>query len=155
MLEKHVRVRRTAVARDVDQGKGDGCDGHFARDRYERGTPLGPQLTLTRLRAVPWTERVFVDGKGCWLTSDGGERFLDMAAGIGVVNVGHCHPHVVAAIQAQAAKIIHAQVRFLLVLFNQRMSSFRFFSSSFFFRFFENRSPFPVCRQASCTTSRC
>jgi 4-aminobutyrate aminotransferase len=36
-----------------------------------------------------------------------GNRFLDCNAGIAVCATGHCHPQVVAAIQAQAAKLIH------------------------------------------------
>ena len=36
-----------------------------------------------------------------------GNRFLDFSAGIAVVSTGHCHPKVVAAIQHQAAELIH------------------------------------------------
>ncbi len=36
-----------------------------------------------------------------------GNRFLDFAAGIAVCATGHCHPKVVAAIQHQAANLIH------------------------------------------------
>ncbi|MFQ5496110.1 MAG: aminotransferase class III-fold pyridoxal phosphate-dependent enzyme [Phycisphaerae bacterium] len=36
-----------------------------------------------------------------------GNRFLDFAAGIAVCATGHCHPKVVAAIQRQAAELIH------------------------------------------------
>lgn len=36
-----------------------------------------------------------------------GNRFLDLAAGIAVCATGHCHPKVVAAIEAQARKLIH------------------------------------------------
>ena len=36
-----------------------------------------------------------------------GNVFLDFAAGIAVVATGHCHPDVVAAIQQQAAELIH------------------------------------------------
>jgi 4-aminobutyrate aminotransferase len=36
-----------------------------------------------------------------------GNEFLDFAAGIAVVSTGHCHPEVVAAIQKQAAELIH------------------------------------------------
>jgi len=36
-----------------------------------------------------------------------GNTFLDLAAGIAVVATGHCHPEVVAAIQKQAAELIH------------------------------------------------
>ncbi|HYL62304.1 MAG TPA: acetyl ornithine aminotransferase family protein [Candidatus Methylomirabilis sp.] len=36
-----------------------------------------------------------------------GNSFLDFAAGIAVCSTGHCHPKVVAAIQQQAAELIH------------------------------------------------
>ena len=36
-----------------------------------------------------------------------GNRFLDFTAGIAVCSTGHCHPRVVAAIQQQAAKLLH------------------------------------------------
>ncbi|HSB61000.1 MAG TPA: acetyl ornithine aminotransferase family protein [Vicinamibacteria bacterium] len=36
-----------------------------------------------------------------------GNRYLDFAAGIAVVATGHCHPQVVAAIKAQADKLLH------------------------------------------------
>ena len=44
---------------------------------------------------------------GAIVTDVDGNRFLDMNAGIAVAATGHCHPRVVAAIQAQAAKLIH------------------------------------------------
>src|SRR5687767_10525998 len=36
-----------------------------------------------------------------------GNRFLDFTAGIAVCSTGHCHPRVVAAIQEQAAQLLH------------------------------------------------
>jgi 4-aminobutyrate aminotransferase len=48
-------------------------------------------------------------GEGSWLITTDGERYLDYSSGIGVTNTGHAHPRVVAAVQAQAAKILHAQ----------------------------------------------
>jgi len=48
-------------------------------------------------------------GEGCWLVTPDGDRYLDYTSGIGVTNTGHAHPQVVAAIQAQAAKLIHGQ----------------------------------------------
>jgi 4-aminobutyrate aminotransferase len=55
------------------------------------------------------TNLVVDHGEGSWLTTTDGERYLDYSSGIGVTNTGHAHPRVVAAIQEQAAKILHAQ----------------------------------------------
>lgn len=48
-------------------------------------------------------------GEGSWLVTVDGERYLDYSSGIGVTNTGHAHPRVVAAVQAQAAKLLHGQ----------------------------------------------
>ncbi len=56
------------------------------------------------------TDLEVVSGEGCWVTTTTGERYLDFSSGIAVTSTGHCHPHVVAAITAQAAKFVHAQV---------------------------------------------
>jgi 4-aminobutyrate aminotransferase len=48
-------------------------------------------------------------GEGSWLVTPDGERYLDYTSGIGVTSTGHAHPHVVAAVQAQAAKLLHGQ----------------------------------------------
>jgi acetylornithine/LysW-gamma-L-lysine aminotransferase len=49
---------------------------------------------------------VIVRGEGARVWDDTGREYVDCVAGIGVANVGHCHPAVVAAIQAQAARLI-------------------------------------------------
>jgi predicted acetylornithine/succinylornithine family transaminase len=49
----------------------------------------------------------FVSGSGCVLRDVDGNEYLDFLAGIAVNNVGHCHPRVVAAVQEQAARLIH------------------------------------------------
>lgn len=54
--------------------------------------------------------RVAVRGRGAYLETADGRRMLDFTAGIGVVNTGHCHPRVVAAIQAQASEMLHSQI---------------------------------------------
>ena len=36
-----------------------------------------------------------------------GKRYVDFAGGIAVLNTGHCHPHVVAAIRAQLDRFTH------------------------------------------------
>jgi 4-aminobutyrate aminotransferase len=46
-------------------------------------------------------------GSGAVLEDVDGNLFLDCTAGIAVTSTGHCHPHVVAAIQDQATKLIH------------------------------------------------
>ena len=46
-------------------------------------------------------------GRGIRVEDVDGNEFLDFAAGIAVVSSGHCHPEVVAAIQKQAAELIH------------------------------------------------
>src|SRR5229473_4920044 len=46
-------------------------------------------------------------GRGAMVEDVDGNVFLDFAAGIAVVSTGHCHPDVVAAIQKQAAELIH------------------------------------------------
>jgi 4-aminobutyrate aminotransferase len=46
-------------------------------------------------------------GSGAVIQDVDGNLFLDFTAGIAVVATGHCHPHVVAAIQDQSAKLIH------------------------------------------------
>jgi len=46
-------------------------------------------------------------GSGAVIEDVDGNLYLDFTAGIAVASTGHCHPHVVAAIQDQAAKLIH------------------------------------------------
>ncbi len=48
-------------------------------------------------------------GEGSWLVTTDGDRYLDYSAGIGVVNTGHAHPRIAAAIAAQATRLIHGQ----------------------------------------------
>jgi acetylornithine aminotransferase len=48
-----------------------------------------------------------VRGEGCYLWDADGKRYLDFLAGVAVNNLGHCHPRVVAALQKQAAELIH------------------------------------------------
>ncbi len=49
----------------------------------------------------------FTHGKGAWLTTESGERYLDFAAGVAVNSLGHAHPHLIAALTAQAEKVWH------------------------------------------------
>ncbi len=49
----------------------------------------------------------FVEGDGCRLTAADGRRFLDFAAGIAVVALGHRHPAPLAAAHAQLDRLWH------------------------------------------------
>ena len=54
-----------------------------------------------------------VEGKGQWLFDETGRRYLDGFGGIVTVSVGHCHPHVTAAANAQNALIQHTTTIYL------------------------------------------
>lgn len=49
----------------------------------------------------------FVRGEGAWLTAEDGRRFLDFGGGVAVISLGHAHPHLVAALTEQAARLWH------------------------------------------------
>ena len=44
---------------------------------------------------------------GVWVTDVDGNRLLDFASGVSVLNGGHCHPDVVRAVRDQAGKLMH------------------------------------------------
>jgi acetylornithine/N-succinyldiaminopimelate aminotransferase len=49
----------------------------------------------------------FVKGQGSWLTTDDGDRYLDLGAGIAVNALGHAHPALVQALTDQAQALWH------------------------------------------------
>jgi len=59
------------------------------------------------LPTYPRADVTFVRGDGVWLEDDSGKRYLDFLAGIAVVGLGHCHPAVTAAAQAQLDRLWH------------------------------------------------
>ncbi|BEQ14574.1 4-aminobutyrate--2-oxoglutarate transaminase [Desulfoferula mesophila] len=64
----------------------------------EQAVPQGP------FNSTPYfTDRAL--GAEIWDVE--GNRFIDFAGGIGVVNVGHCNPKVVEAVKAQAERFLH------------------------------------------------
>ena len=56
-----------------------------------------------------YTDLVVEHGEGSWLVTAAGDRYLDYTSGIGVTSTGHAHPRVVAAVQEQAARLLHGQ----------------------------------------------
>ena len=67
------------------------ADSQFVTPSYPR-----PNFKLVAQRAA-----------GVWVEDVDGNTFLDCNAGVAVCSTGHCHPEVVAAIQKQAAELIH------------------------------------------------
>ena len=49
----------------------------------------------------------FETGQGAYLYDHKGQAYLDCASGIAVNNLGHNHPHLVAALKAQIDKLWH------------------------------------------------
>src|SRR5262245_42362526 len=71
----------------------------------KRALELDAQLiSPSYTRSYPLVAR---RGRGAMVEDVDGNVLLDFAAGIAVVSTGHCHPKVVAAIQKQAAELIH------------------------------------------------
>ena len=52
-------------------------------------------------------QTVWDTGRGCVVTDVDGNRFLDWTSGVLVTNVGHCHPHLVKAVQEAATKLLN------------------------------------------------
>lgn len=50
---------------------------------------------------------VVESGRGCIIRDVDGNEYIDFNSGIGVMNVGHCHPRVIDAIKKQAGKLLH------------------------------------------------
>ena len=48
-----------------------------------------------------------VSARGARLVDADGRELIDLVGGIGVMNAGHCHPKIVAAIREQAEQLIH------------------------------------------------
>lgn len=67
----------------------------FRKERYV-AKPLAPLAPFYAVRA-----------EGCVVEDLDGNRFLDFSGGWGVMNVGHNHPKVVAAVRAQAEFSLH------------------------------------------------
>ncbi len=77
----------------------------------------------------------FASGSGCVLVDSEGNEYLDFLSGVAVCNTGHCHPHVVEAIQEQAGRLMHVSNLYLnapMVRLADRLVDRSFGSSVFF-----------------------
>jgi acetylornithine/N-succinyldiaminopimelate aminotransferase len=62
-----------------------------------------PAILPTYARA----DVAFTRGEGAYLFDEKGRRYLDFGSGVAVTLLGHCHPHLVSALQRQAAELWH------------------------------------------------
>ena len=77
-------------------------------DKQSRTTTLLQQREQHVPRGVGNTHPVFIArAQGAQLWDIDGNEYIDLAAGIGVLNVGHNHPRVVQAVQAQLERFMH------------------------------------------------
>ena len=56
----------------------------------------------------------FVKGKGSYLYTEHGDKYLDFVQGIGTNILGHCHEHLVKTIQEQSKKLWHVSNAFII-----------------------------------------
>ena len=82
-------------------------------DAIDRQPTVATSLIQLRDQVVPrsYTQHhpvLLEQARGAWLIDTDGQRYLDFAGGIGVLNVGNTHPAIVAAVQAQAGRFMHS-----------------------------------------------
>lgn len=95
------RAHGDAMGAELETGLGGGTETELLRAHFRRFVcqtspePLG--IVVRR-----------ASGAKMWDAE--GREYLDLLSGIGVANVGHCNPEVVAAVQAQAERYLHVTV---------------------------------------------
>ena len=66
-------------------------------------------------RGITTAHPLVVDhAKGAELWDVAGRRYIDFAGGIGVLNVGHGHPHVMEAVRAQLERVTHTSFQVVM-----------------------------------------
>jgi 4-aminobutyrate aminotransferase/(S)-3-amino-2-methylpropionate transaminase len=75
--------------------------------------PTNEQLYQLRTETISagvgsTTTNFIASARGAMMWDVEGREYIDFAGGIGVMNIGHCHPKVVAAIKEQAEKLTHS-----------------------------------------------
>jgi len=78
------------------------------RDASVSNAALMARRRAAIARGVGQVHEIFVDhARDCELWDVEGRRYIDFAGGIAVLNTGHCHPKVVAAVEAQLRRLTH------------------------------------------------
>ena len=73
-------------------------------DRARAVTPGGVNSPVRAFRAVGGTPRFMVGGHGPYVVDADGREYVDLVCSWGPLILGHAHPEVVAAVQAQVAR---------------------------------------------------
>jgi 4-aminobutyrate aminotransferase-like enzyme len=60
-----------------------------------------------------WHDILFMKGKGSTLTDSEGKEYVDCFSGVAVVNVGHCHPKIIKAVNDQIEKLTHLSTLYI------------------------------------------
>jgi 4-aminobutyrate aminotransferase/(S)-3-amino-2-methylpropionate transaminase len=77
--------------------------------------PKAQDIINRRTEAIPSAIRcsypvVMERAEGAMIEDVDGNKFLDWIGGVGVLNIGHCHPEVVEVVKAQAEKYFHGMI---------------------------------------------
>jgi acetylornithine/N-succinyldiaminopimelate aminotransferase len=84
----------------------------------ERSSPVMASTLEHVMKITTRPPVVMVEGSGSWLRDSEGREYLDFVQGWAVNCLGHCHPVVVEALRAQAARLINCSPAF----HNERMA---------------------------------
>ncbi len=82
----------------------DGLDSKSSALGHVGSSPTAPTALMGTYQRFPVS---FVEGKGCWLTDQKGERYLDAVAGIATCSLGHSDQALKKALSTQLGKIQH------------------------------------------------
>lgn len=72
-----------------------------------------------REHLFPWVKPYYAEplvlseGEGVWVRDEQGKAYLDFFAGILTTSVGHCHPHVVSAVETQIRRLGHTSTLYV------------------------------------------
>lgn len=95
----HIGVRHAATAA-APSSSGRRFPGPITHNQYTEHMTAG----LGQLSSV-----IAESAQGSWIHGQDGKKYLDWCCGIGVTNLGHCHPRVNAAAVDQISKGVHLQ----------------------------------------------
>ncbi len=76
-----------------------------AASNSQQAINVGPSTAVMQTYARQ--NLVFDHGEGSWLFTEAGDKYLDFGSGVAVNALGHAHPHLIEALNTQAAKLWH------------------------------------------------